>query len=246
MRRCSSTGWNRRRLLPACAVRLSAAAMPFRSAWMGCLSPPGAPQALDLIRTPLHAAGRCRSVEEPTYFLARASLPTTVCARAAHRHRWQRAGHRRAGDGAGRRTAGLLYTIPTHQNPAGFTLPLERRQRLVDLSMQHGFLIIADEVYHPLSHGEAPPAPLAAFAERGTVLGLGSFSLSWRRAAAGWVQAAAAHGASPYTAGLLDSGGGLNPSPRRWCAVVGEGWQDSYLDMLHATYRRRITALHAS
>ena len=46
----------------------------------------------------------------------------------------------------------LLYTIPTHQNPSGATLPLARRQRLVELSQQHGFLIVADEVYHLLSY----------------------------------------------------------------------------------------------
>jgi len=208
----------------------------------------GASQALDLICTLYTQPGDVVFVEEPTYFLALRIF-------ADHRLRVRPI----ATDGSGlgidaletalaEERPALLYTIPTHQNPAGFTLPLERRQRLVDLSMQHGFLIIADEVYHLLSYGEAPPAPLAAFAERGTVLGLGSFSKVLAPGLRlGWVQAAPQHMERLYTAGLLDSGGGLNPFTSALVrVVVGEGWQDSYLDMLHATYRRRITALHAA
>ena len=33
----------------------------------------------------------------------------------------------------------LLYTIPTFQNPSGYTLSAERRERMVALSRQHQF-----------------------------------------------------------------------------------------------------------
>jgi 2-aminoadipate transaminase len=61
-------------------------------------------------------------------------------------------------DALQRQRPALLYTVPTHQNPSGATLPLDRRRRLLELSQQHGFLVLADEVYHCLSYGEQPPA----------------------------------------------------------------------------------------
>jgi Aminotransferase class I and II len=55
------------------------------------------------------------------------------------------------------RTA-LLYTVPTHNNPCGTLMPADRRERLVRLAEQHGFFILADEVYQMLSFpgGSAP------------------------------------------------------------------------------------------
>jgi 2-aminoadipate transaminase len=53
----------------------------------------------------------------------------------------------------------LLYTIPDHQNPAGVSLSGERRQLLVDLARNYGFLIVEDVAYRELGFaGEAAPA----------------------------------------------------------------------------------------
>ena len=114
--------------------------------------------------------------------------------------------------------------------------------------MQHGFLIVADEVYHLLSYADAPPPPLASFSASGTVLGLGSFSkILAPGLRLGWVQAAPQHMQRLYTSGLLDSGGGLNPFTSGLVrTVLEQGWQDEYLTILHRTYRQRIAALHAA
>lgn len=48
----------------------------------------------------------------------------------------------------------LLYLVPTHSNPSGTTLPLDRREALVKLSIKYKFKIIADEVYHLLDWSE--------------------------------------------------------------------------------------------
>jgi 2-aminoadipate transaminase len=45
----------------------------------------------------------------------------------------------------------FVYTIPEYQNPTGRTLPLERRQALVDLCRRHGVLIFEDIAYRELS-----------------------------------------------------------------------------------------------
>jgi 2-aminoadipate transaminase len=46
----------------------------------------------------------------------------------------------------------LLYTIPDHQNPAGVSLSDERRQALVELARQYGFLIVEDVAYRELTY----------------------------------------------------------------------------------------------
>jgi 2-aminoadipate transaminase len=53
----------------------------------------------------------------------------------------------------------LLYTIPDHQNPAGVSLSVERRELLVDLARRYGFLIVEDVAYRELRfEGEWPPS----------------------------------------------------------------------------------------
>jgi DNA-binding transcriptional MocR family regulator len=208
----------------------------------------GASLALDLICTLYTQPGDVIFVEEPSYFLALrifadhrlhvVSIPTDTQGLDVDALEAALALQRPA----------LLYTIPTHQNPSGATLPLARRQKLVELSQRHGFLIVADEVYHLLSYTEAPPPPLAQFAEGGTVLALGSFSkILAPGLRLGWVQAAHHHLKRLVESGLLDSGGGLNPFTSGLVRVVLEqGWQAEYLAHLRATYRARIAALGAA
>src|SRR5436190_21880791 len=48
----------------------------------------------------------------------------------------------------------FLYTIPDHQNPAGVSLSVDRREALVELARRHGFLIVEDVAYRELHFGE--------------------------------------------------------------------------------------------
>src|SRR5918996_4193163 len=45
----------------------------------------------------------------------------------------------------------LLYVIPEYQNPTGRTLPLARREALVELCRRHGVLILEDVAYREIS-----------------------------------------------------------------------------------------------
>jgi 2-aminoadipate transaminase len=55
--------------------------------------------------------------------------------------------------------AKLLYAIPNFQNPTGRTLSKERRERLVNLTAEHGLLVIEDDPYGQLRFsGEAAPS----------------------------------------------------------------------------------------
>jgi len=208
----------------------------------------GVSQALDLICMLHTQPGDMVFVEEPTYFLA---------LRIFADHRLRVVGLPTDEDGLvlealedelKRHRPTLLYTIPTHQNPSGATLLLERRRRLVELSQEYGFLVLADEVYHCLSYGAPPPLPLASFVDSGTVLSLGSFSkILAPGLRLGWIQGRADRLQTLAQCGLLDSGGGLNPFTAAIVRSALElGLQQQHLDRLRQVYASRLAALDAA
>jgi 2-aminoadipate transaminase len=69
----------------------------------------------------------------------------------------------------------LVYSIPDHQNPAGVSLSIERREALVDLARRFGFLIVEDVAYRELSFEERRPPSLWSLAPE-TVIQAGTFS----------------------------------------------------------------------
>jgi len=83
----------------------------------------------------------------------------------------------------------FIYTIPTFQNPAGCTMSLERRRRLVALADRLGIPILEDDPYAQLRYSSEPLPPLVTLDqeqlgrpagpgayEAGNVLYVGSFS----------------------------------------------------------------------
>ena len=89
--------------------------------------------------------------------------------------------------------ARLLYTIPTFHNPTGVSLSSARRRALVDLAVEHGFVILEDDVYRELSYDGAAPPALFGLAPRGTVIRMGSFAKSLAPGLRlGWINCSAA------------------------------------------------------
>ena len=142
----------------------------------------------------------------------------------------------------------FLYLIPTFQNPTGHTLSLERRERLVSLSRQHNFLLVADEVYHFLSTSGLPPKPFASDTESGNVISLGSFSkILAPGLRLGWIQANAEIINRFVNSGLLDSGGGMNPFTSAIVnRVLETGRLEQHIIKLTSTYRQRIAVMDAA
>jgi 2-aminoadipate transaminase len=68
----------------------------------------------------------------------------------------------------------LLYTIPTYQNPAGSTLPVERRHVLLALARRYNLVVVEDDPYGELRYGGAVLPPLRALEP--DVVYLGTFS----------------------------------------------------------------------
>src|ERR671929_170126 len=70
----------------------------------------------------------------------------------------------------------LAHIIPNFQNPAGCTLSLEKRQKLLALAAEHGFVIFEDDPYVDLRfEGESHPTMLS-MDESGSVIYASSFS----------------------------------------------------------------------
>ncbi len=70
-----------------------------------------------------------------------------------------------------------LYTVPDFQNPAGVTLSLEKRKRLIDLAYKYEFIIVEDSPYRQLRYtGTSIPSMLALDTEREAVVTLYTFS----------------------------------------------------------------------
>ncbi len=139
----------------------------------------------------------------------------------------------------------LVYTIPSFHNPTGRTLSEERRKRLAALSREHGFIIVADEVYQFLHYGEPPPASFGTMIEQGNVLSLGSFSkILAPGMRLGWIQANAEFIRSMLASGVIISGGNFNHfTSHVVCQLLEDGSLARHLAHLRSTYAARVEAM---
>jgi 2-aminoadipate transaminase len=75
-----------------------------------------------------------------------------------------------------RRRPKFIYTVPSFQNPAGVTMSLQRRRRLVELARLHELLIVEDNPYGLLRYDGEPLPPLYQLDGGDYVLYVGTFS----------------------------------------------------------------------
>jgi 2-aminoadipate transaminase len=78
-------------------------------------------------------------------------------------------------DGEARRPK-FIYSVPSFQNPAGVTMSLERRRRLVELARQRELLVVEDNPYGLLRFGGEPLPPLYQLDGGDFVIYVGTFS----------------------------------------------------------------------
>ena len=69
-----------------------------------------------------------------------------------------------------------VYVIPHHHYPTTVTLSVERRMKLLELSVQHSFVLIEDDYDYDYHYTSSPDLPLASSGHNGNVLYIGSFS----------------------------------------------------------------------
>jgi len=87
------------------------------------------------------------------------------------------------------RRAKFLYTVPNFHNPAGVTLTLDRRTRILALAEEHDLLVLEDNPYGLLGFDHDPLPALRAL-DDARVIYLGSFSKTFAPGLrVGWVLA---------------------------------------------------------
>ena len=77
--------------------------------------------------------------------------------------------------GEGKRVK-YLYTIPTFQNPLGWTMTLERRRKVLDITREYGVPVLEDDCYLDLRFEGEDVTSFHSLDDTGQVLYVGSFS----------------------------------------------------------------------
>lgn len=87
------------------------------------------------------------------------------------------------------RRAKFLYTVPTYHNPGGVTLPAERRERIIEICVRAGLLILEDNPYGLLGFNGEPLPALRSWVHEGIIY-LGTFSKTFAAGVrVGWILA---------------------------------------------------------
>jgi 2-aminoadipate transaminase len=207
----------------------------------------GAIEALELVGKSFLDRGDLVVVEAPTYLgaiMAFRSFEAEIVAVPMDEHGLEV-------DELERRIAAglrpkLLYSIPDHQNPAGVSLSLDRREPLVDLARRYGFLIVEDVAYRELGF-EDDAAPSLWSLGPDAVLQAGTTSKTFFPGVRlGWAVGPAEIAAQLVSAkqNTDQCAGALGQ--RLFEEYVRRGWIDEQLVESRSLYRRKCERMLAS
>lgn len=142
----------------------------------------------------------------------------------------------------------FLYLMPTVHNPTGTTMPPPDRERLADLAVRHGLLLVEDDPYGQLRFGGEPAASLHSLLEARGAGHLALFASSFSKIVAPGLRVGygvlPGHLAGPVTEAALET----YVSPPMWPqAVVHEflaaGFLPAHLARVRVMLRERYDAL---
>jgi 2-aminoadipate transaminase len=138
----------------------------------------------------------------------------------------------------------FVYTVPSFQNPAGVTMSLERRRKLVDIVAERELLVLEDNPYGLLRYEGSPQPTLRSLDGGVYVMYLGTFSkILSPGIRLGWVAAPAPVlekiNLGKQAADLCTS----TLSQLMVSAYFQEGMWREYIDSLNEIYRARRDAM---
>ena len=139
----------------------------------------------------------------------------------------------------------LVYTIPAFHNPTSVNMSAARKEALVQLSQEHDFFIIADEVYQLLSYTAEASRSFARFAGSERVFAVGSFSkILAPGLRLGWLITGPSLLTELATKGLTSFSGGFNHFAT---GIVNElivsGQQAVILETIRRAFSARVAAM---
>ncbi len=145
----------------------------------------------------------------------------------------------------GREQPTFLYTVPTFQNPTGATMPLARRERLIDLCRAHDLIVVEDDPYSELRFAGHSVPPLRAL--DADVIYLGTFSKTIAPGIrVGWMVLPEPLKDKLYA---MKEAADINSDRVMQQAVaeaIGTGFFPAHLDRIRAIYRERRDAMLAA
>jgi len=205
----------------------------------------GNSQGMDMAAVMYASPGDTVFVEEPSYFLAFqifrdhglniVGIPLKEDGLCIDTLRQELQTHKPA----------FLYTIPSYHNPAGLCTSEAKRREIVDLAVEHDFLILADEVYQLLYYYRPPPPAYSTMVESDRVISLGSFSkILAPGLRLGWIHTSPRLRKQVRASGFVNSGGSINHiSSHIARQAIENGSLDSHIEELRVAYRHRLEAM---
>jgi 2-aminoadipate transaminase len=138
-----------------------------------------------------------------------------------------------------REVPALLYLVPDFQNPAGATLSLEKRRRVVELANEYGFWVVEDVPYRKLRY-RGEDLPLLRGIDASRVITMSSFSkllspgirVGFMVAPPDLIGAITKLGEDTYLSPVL-------PTQAAVAQYLRRGWLGPNIERLRALYRPR-------
>ncbi|GMV85817.1 MAG: hypothetical protein AMXMBFR80_16720 [Dehalococcoidia bacterium] len=141
--------------------------------------------------------------------------------------------------------AKFVYCIPTHQNPAGCTLALERRHELLEIVREHRTFVLEDDAYGELWFETPPPPSIFALSNGDHGIKVSSFSkiiatglrMGWITGAPALISRIAAlrydMGSSPFLGRVI-------------AEMIRNGDLDRHVEDLRGIYLRKLERVEAA
>jgi 2-aminoadipate transaminase len=137
--------------------------------------------------------------------------------------------------------AKLLYTIPNFHNPAGVSLPLERRRRIAALADDYNFVILEDDAYGELRFAGEHIPPIYTVARTGRVVRAATLSKILAAGLRVGYLTAPKEVIGRMSSLKLD--GGHSPFTARLADLYLKKRHDEHVTLLREVYRRKRDAL---
>jgi len=138
----------------------------------------------------------------------------------------------------------FVYTVPNFHNPAGVTMTLERRKKLIELAHTYGLLIVEDDPYGEIRFEGEPIPSLLALGGKDRVIALRTFSkISFPGLRLGWIVA---------REDIMDkivlgkqAADLCSPAMTQYIAYefVSRGWLDDYVNVVRREYPKKKNAM---
>jgi len=141
----------------------------------------------------------------------------------------------------------FVYTVPNFHNPAGVTMTLERRKKLIELADTYGLLIIEDDPYGEIRFEGESVSSLLALGGKEHVVALRTFSkISFPGLRLGWI--IAREDIMNKIVIAKQAADLSSPAMTQYIAYefISHGWLDDYLEVVRREYPKKKNAMIAA